>query len=153
VKFAAVDIAPHREDIRRAVGERLRSELAPRSIIVEDVLLDDINFDDAFERAILNKQVATQEALAEFQRIASEKNKASQMIEQARGTAQSVLINATAQAEANIALSKSITPELVQYQMVTKLSPNVATIMMPTGAPFILDGKNLLPPATAAARH
>jgi regulator of protease activity HflC (stomatin/prohibitin superfamily) len=145
VKFSAVDVAPHREDIRRAVGERLRAELAARSIIVEDVLLDDINFDDAFESAILRKQVATQDVLAEEQKIAGERNKASQKIEEARGSAEATLVNATKQAEANILLAKSITPELVQYQMVSKLAPNVQTIMLPAGAPFILDKSTFAP--------
>jgi len=139
VKFRSVDIAPHREEIRKAVGDRLRHELGIRSIVVEDLLLDNISFLPEFQKSIENKQIATQNALAEEQNIVAAKNRAQQVVETARGTAQRTLIEATAQAQANEKLAASITPQLVQYQMVTKLAPNVSTIMMPTSQPFIMD--------------
>ena len=146
VKYSAVDVAPHREQIRHAVSKRISDELAARSIVVDDLLIDNIAFNPKFQDSIERKQIASQDALAEEQRIAGERNKASQAIEVARGTGEAILINATKQAEANRALAASITPELVQYQMVQKLAPTVQTILLPVGAPFILD-KSILAPA------
>lgn len=146
VKYSTVDVAPHREEIRHAVSKRLSDELAARSIVVDDLLIDNIAFNPKFQDSIERKQIASQDALAEEQRIAGERNKAQQAIEIARGAAEATLINALKQADANRALAASITPELVQYQMVQKLAPTVQTIMLPVGAPFILD-KSILAPA------
>jgi regulator of protease activity HflC (stomatin/prohibitin superfamily) len=139
VKYSTVDVAPHREQIRHAVSKRLSDELAARSIVVDDLLVDNVSFNPKFQDSIERKQIASQDALAEEQRIAGERNKALQAIEIARGTGEAILINANKQAEANRALAASITPELVQYQMVQKLAPTVQTIMLPVGSPFILD--------------
>lgn len=145
VKYSTVDVAPHRENIRHAVSKRLSDELAARSIVVDDLLIDNISFNKNFQDSIERKQIASQDALAEEQRIAGERNKAQQAIETARGSGEAILINAQKQAEANRALAASITPELIQYQMVQKLSPTVQTIMLPAGAPFILD-KTMMQP-------
>jgi regulator of protease activity HflC (stomatin/prohibitin superfamily) len=146
VKYSTVDVAPHREQIRHAVSKRLSDELAARSIVVDDLLIDNVSFNPKFQDSIERKQIASQDALAEEQRIAGERNKAQQAIEIARGAAEATLINALKQAEANRALAASITPELVQYQMVQRLAPTVHTILLPVGAPFILD-KSILAPA------
>lgn len=147
VKFRSVDIAPHREEIRKEVRERITDELRGQSIIVDDVLLNNISFSKEFEASIENKQIQSQNALAEQQKVQIAKQRAQQKIETAKGTAQQTLIEASAQAEANRKLAASITPELVQYQMVSKLAPNVSTIMLPAGAPFILDKSALVPTA------
>lgn len=138
VKYASVQIAPNREAIRRAVRERLTKELETHSIAVQDLLVDNIVFSRGFQEAIEEKQRQTQLALAEKEKVASETSKADQAIEQARGTAEAVLINAKKQAEANRALAASITPEYIQYMTVTKLAPNVEVIMVPTGQQFIM---------------
>lgn len=66
------------------------------------------------------------------------KNKAAQAVAQANGHADALLALATKQAQANDLLSKSITPALVQYQLVQKLGPDIKVIMLPTGSNFIL---------------
>lgn len=43
-----------------------------------------------------------------------------------------------AEAQANSLLSQSLTPQLLQYQYIIKLSPNVQTIFVPSGNQFIL---------------
>ena len=137
VKYRSVDIAPHREDIRRSVRERLTNELKAHSIIVEDLLLDNISFTPAFQNAIEEKQRQSQLALAEREKVGSEKAKADQKIEEARGRAESILIEATKQAEANRKLAESITPAYVQYLFASRLAPNVNVMMVPSGQQFI----------------
>lgn len=137
VKYRSVDIAPHREDIRRSVRERLTSELKAHSIIVEDLLLDNISFTPAFQNAIEEKQRQSQLALAEREKVGSEKAKADQKIEEARGRAESILIEATKQAEANRKLAESVTPSYVQYLFASRLAPNVSVMMVPSGQQFI----------------
>jgi hypothetical protein len=48
------------------------------------------------------------------------------------------VIQAEAEAKANQLLAASLSPELVQYQYILKLSPGVQTIFVPSGNQFIL---------------
>ena len=144
VNYKAVDIAPAREAIRANVEEQLKRELAPYSITVTALLVENINFDQPFTDAITRKQVAQQDALAEQEKIKSEAAKADQQIEAARGRAESVKVEALAQSEANRALTESLTPILVQWQAVQKLSDNVTIALIPSGEGVIIDPTTLL---------
>ena len=129
----------------RSVRERITAELQAQSIVVDDVLLKDIHFDKPFEDAIEEKQIQSQNALAEEQKVAAEHQKARQAVEIATGQGDAALIKADKEAQANQLLTKSITPELVQYLTVQKLAPNVQVMMLPTGNQFIL-GSDMLKP-------
>ena len=139
VKYKSVEIAPNRENIRKAVRERLEKELSPFSIEVVDLLLDNIDFNPEFKKAIEDKQIATQRALEEQQKIEGEKHKAQQAIERAKGEGSAILFRAEKEAEANRKLAGSLTPELVRYAMVQKLSDKIQVMMLPSGQNFILD--------------
>lgn len=143
VKYNSVDIAPHREDIRKAVRDRLEKELSPYSIQVVDLLLDNVDFTPAFKTAVENKQVATQNALTEEQNVLVERHKAEQAVETARGQGQSTLVRAEKQAEANRKLAASLTPELIQYTAIEKMAPGVQTVILPAGNNFLLNGDML----------
>ena len=145
VKYKSVDVAPHREEIRKVVRERITAELQAQSIVVDDVLLKDIHFDKPFEDAIEEKQIQSQNALAEEQKVAAEHQKARQAVEIATGQGDAALIKADKEAQANQLLTKSITPDLVQYLTVQKLAPNVQVMMLPSGNQFIL-GSDMLKP-------
>jgi prohibitin 2 len=139
VKYKSVEIAPNRENIRKAVRERLEKELSPFSIEVVDLLLDNIDFNPEFKKAIEDKQIATQRALEEQQKIEGEKHKAQQAIERAKGEGSAILFRAEKEAEANRKLAASSTPDLVRYAMVQKLSDKIQVMMLPSGQNFILD--------------
>lgn len=143
VKYKSVEIAPNRENIRKAVRERLERELSPFSIEVVDLLLDNIDFNPEFKKAIEDKQIATQRALEEQQKIEGEKHKAQQAIERAKGEGSAILFRAEKEAEANRKLAASLTPELVRYAMVQKLSDKIQVMMLPSGQNFILDSDML----------
>lgn len=138
VKYTSVQIAPHREAIRRSVRERLTLELRANSIIVEDLLIDDIKFSDRFQQSIEAKQAETQLALQAQAGIARARNLALQAIERERGVGEAALARAQKEAEANRVVNSSITPELIQYRMVDKLAPNVQVMMIPSGANIIV---------------
>jgi regulator of protease activity HflC (stomatin/prohibitin superfamily) len=143
VKYKSVEIAPNRENIRKAVRERLEKELSPFSIEVVDLLLDNIDFNPEFKKAIEDKQIATQRALEEQQKIEGEKHKAQQAIERAKGEGSAILFRAEKEAEANRQLAASLTPELVRYALVQKLSDKIQVMMLPSGQNFILDSDML----------
>ena len=112
VKFPAAEIAPSRELIREEVRRRLRDELdAAFSIEVDDLLIDDIDFQPAFKAAIEQKQVATQDAQREEERIRQRTAEAEQARQVAQGRADSIAIEADGQARANRSLSESLTDQ------------------------------------------
>ena len=150
VKFPAVEIAPSREEIREEVRRRLRDELTPASIEVVDLLIDDIDFQPAFKAAIEQKQVATQDAQREEERIRQRAAEAEQVRQTARGTADALEIEAEGQAKANRVLSESITDQLIQFQAVQKLAPNIQIALIPSGEGVIIDPATLVGKATAA---
>ena len=137
VKFRSVEIAPNRDKIREQVRKKLKSELASSSIQVDDLLIDNIDFPAAFKEAIVQKQVATQNALREQQNVKRAQFEAEQVIARAKG-----------QAEANRLIDRSLTQMIVNYTLVQKLAPTIQTALVPTNA--IVNTTDLFGKANAA---
>lgn len=152
VSYDTKDVLPNREEIRAKAADLLRNQLAAYSIENVDLLITNIGFSDEYQKEIEATAAQMQIASRETEKVQVAIAQASQKIETARGEAQSILVVATSQAEANTKLAKSITPELVQYQMMTKLAPNVQVMMIPTGQQFIMSPE-MIRPTTAAARQ
>ncbi len=146
VKFSAVDVAPNREVIRTAVRNRLATELAPYSVTIQDLLITNIDFSGAFKNAIEQKQIATQDALREGERIKQREAEAQQAKAVAIGKADALREEAKGQADANKLLTASLTPELIQFQAVQKLADNVQIALIPSGQGIIIDPASLLKP-------
>ena len=170
VKYRTVDIAPNRETIRKNVRDALALDLQNFSVTVEDLLIDNIDFNPEFKNAIEAKQIAAQNALEAGERIAGAQNEAIQNeerakgearavearakgdaaaeIERARGNAEAILLQARAQAEANVLLDESLTPQVIQYLAVIKLAPNIDIALIPSGQNIIIDPAALLSGST-----
>lgn len=145
VQYTATDMAPNREEIRQKVKTTLEQELSTQSIQVEDFLIDNIDFSQKFEQAIEKKQEATQNALTEQNNVAVSKAQAEQKAAAAQGDADALRVTAQGQADANALISKSLTPELIQFQFVQKLADKVQVIYLPSGTNNLL---NLPSPST-----
>ena len=130
VKYTSVQIAPNREKIRAAIKAQLNTELERFGIQVDDYLIDNIDFPEAFKRAITAKQVATQDALKSQQLVQKAKYEAESAVQQAQGLAQATLIQATADAKKNRLIAESITPTLVEYTKAQALA-RANTIYVP----------------------
>jgi regulator of protease activity HflC (stomatin/prohibitin superfamily) len=144
VKYRSVDIAPHREEIRQAVRERLGQELSENSINVVDLLITNIDFRPEFKQAIEAKVKAEQDALTEQNKVLISKAQAEQAAAVAEGTASRLRIEAQGQADANRLINESLTPLLIQFQAVQKLTDNVQIALIPSGNGVIIDPATLL---------
>ncbi len=155
VKYNTVDIAPNRETIRENVRAALAADLQAFSVTVQDLLIDNVDFTEAFKQSITEKQIAAQNALREQERIIQAQNEARQAeerakgeaaaeIERARGNAESIRLRAEAQAEANRLIDASLTPQVIQFLAVDKLSPNLDIALIPSGQGIIIDPATLL---------
>lgn len=114
------EILPKREEIRKRAMDKLGENLSRYHIIVDDIYFADIRFSTGYEGAIEAKQVAQQQVETQRQVLAQREIEAQQKVATAKGEAESILVVAQGQAKANDALSRSITPILVQYKGIEK---------------------------------
>lgn len=142
-------VSSKRTEMAVSITEQLETIFAQNNLVMRDFVLRNIRFSDEYAAAVEQKQIAEQQAQQAAFVVEQKKQEAEQAREIARGQAdaqviaakgeaESLLIQAQAQAEANRTIAASLTAELIQYQYVTTLSPNVQTIFIPSDQQFIL---------------
>jgi regulator of protease activity HflC (stomatin/prohibitin superfamily) len=114
------EILPKREEIRKRAMTKLGDNLSRYHIIVDDIYFANIRFSPEYEGAVEAKQVAQQQVETQKQVLAQREIEAQQKVATAKGEAESILVVAQGQAKANDALSRSISPILVQYKSIEK---------------------------------
>jgi regulator of protease activity HflC (stomatin/prohibitin superfamily) len=134
------EILPKREEIRKRAMTKLGENLSRYHIIVDDIYFANIRFSPEYEGAIEAKQVAQQQVETQRQVLAQREIEAQQKVATAKGEAESILVVAQGQAKANDALSRSITPILVQYKGIEKWT-GILPQVSGGAVPFIELGK------------
>ena len=114
------EILPKREEIRQRAMKKLGDNLSRYHIIVDDIYFANIRFSPGYEGAVEAKQVAQQQVETQKQVLAQREIEAQQKVATAKGEAEAIQVVAQGQAKANDALSRSITPILVQYKGIEK---------------------------------
>lgn len=112
----AEDFAKAREKLATTIQKQLTTQLAGYGIVVEFVNIEDAIFDPAFVAAVKKKIIAEQKAQEEQNLILASEAIKQQTIIAAQATAQSVKIEATAQAKANLLLALSLSPDLLRWR-------------------------------------
>ncbi len=142
-------VSTKRAEMEQLITDQLLNIFSENNLILRDFVLRNIRFSEEYAAAVEQKQIAEQQAQQAAFVVEQKKQEAEQAREVARGQAdaqviaakgeaEALLIQAQAQAEANRTIAASLTPELIQYQYVTTLAPNVQTIFVPSGQQFIL---------------
>ena len=134
------EILPKREEIRQRAMKKLGDNLSRYHIIVDDIYFANIQFSPEYAGAIEAKQVAQQQVETQKQVLAQREIEAQQKVATAKGEAQSILVVAQGQAKANDALSRSISPILVQYKGIEKWN-GILPQVSGGAVPFINLGK------------
>ncbi len=126
--FAATEIVENRDAVRREIEASLRQTLDSNYFMNVQFQITNIDFDDDFETAIKEKQVAEQNAL-------KAKNVTIQVEEQAKQTK----IKAQAEAEAMSIKAAALesNPKLVNYEAVQKWDGKMPQYMLGNSVPFI----------------
>ena len=136
--------ATEKGKIQQEAEDALRAYLAPKHIDVVALQIREVYLPDTLITAI-NSKVAEQQLAEQAQATVTKNTQLAQAAqEQAKGEAESRTIRAQAEANANLLIAKSLTPELVQYQYALKWDGRLPTS---TGGaiPFL----NLTPSASA----
>ncbi len=127
------------------VTEDVKAQVEPIGIVIEKLYwIGALRLPQQVTDAINAKLQATQKAQQRENEVAQSKAEADKKIEEARGDAQSTLLNAQAQAQANKLLGESITPELVKYQFVQKWDGILSKVTGGDAMNFLMSGDALL---------
>lgn len=133
-QFTAREVnSAKRADLESALGRILAQEFGDKGLVLDQFLLRDIAFTPLYAGAVENKQVALEgQEQTEYE--------AQQMRNLADGRADAVEIEAKAKANALnlIGLALSENRDLLTYEYVQKLSPNIRVMLVPNTSPLIL---------------
>lgn len=129
-RFGAVDVVTQRHVVKRRILAGLTKRLAKSYLIVYDISINNITFNEDFARAIEDKvqqaQIAQKEELIVRQKTAQ----AAQAVATAKGQKEAAILVAQGQAEANRLIRESLTPELLTAKWIEKwdgIQPKVQT--------------------------
>ncbi|HEX9388226.1 MAG TPA: SPFH domain-containing protein [Anaerolineales bacterium] len=142
-------VSTKRAELEDLITKSIADKMTQNDLVLVDFLLRDIHFSEEYAAAVEQKQIAEQQAQQAKLVVEQRKQEAEQARQVAqgqadaaviasKGAAEARLIQAEAEAKANQLLAASLSPELVQYQYILKLSPGVQTIFVPSGNQFIL---------------
>lgn len=144
-------VSTKRTELEESVTNELAAKLAENDLILVDFVLRDIHFSEEYAAAVEQKQIAEQQALqAEFV-VETKKQEAEQArqvaqgqadaaVIAAEGDAQATVLRAQGQAEAWALLADVLAnnPDLLTYEYIQKIAPNISVMYLPSGSPLYL---------------
>jgi regulator of protease activity HflC (stomatin/prohibitin superfamily) len=144
-------VSTQRTQLEQDITDQLSIKLLENNLTLVDFILRDIHFSDEYAAAIEQKQVAQQQAL-QAQFVVEQKKQEAEQARQvaqgqadaaviaAKGAAQARILQAEAEAQALLDIEGALknNPDLLTYQYITKLSPNIQVMLLPNSSPFIL---------------
>jgi regulator of protease activity HflC (stomatin/prohibitin superfamily) len=151
-------VSTKRIEMSALIASGLKLKLEDNGLVLVDFVLRNITFSEEYSYSVEQKQIAEQLALQAKLIVEQKKQEAEQARQEAKGLADAVVIEAQGAADARIieaeaearalALIAQVlkeNPNLLQYQYITKLAPNVQVIIMPDGTQFILPSEFVAP--------
>lgn len=158
-QFGVAEVySTRRGDLQSMITNQLAKRLSDNGLVLQEFILRDISFSPEYAASVEQKQIAEQQAQQAKFVVESKRQEAEQARQTAQGQADAAVISAKGAAESRLiqadAEAKSLTlissalkdnQELLNYQYITKMAPNVQVMLVPGNTPF------LLPFPTAAA--
>ncbi|MGQ9882195.1 MAG: prohibitin family protein [Armatimonadota bacterium] len=123
-KYSVVDVyGMRRQQIEHEITEAMRQAFAEKGIALESVMLRNVEFaNPEFAQAITQKQVAEQQIRTEEQNLRRARIEKQTVIAQAKGEAEAIQKRGETLRQ---------NPEVVQYELVQKIAPNVRALYLP----------------------
>lgn len=141
-EYTAQGILDNRPKVPVAIKNSLVERLLPRGFVIDTASLTNLDFDDAYEEAVKNKQVQEQQALAQVNITKQEEQKKQQEILKAEALAEKTRLESEALAsQQGQKLIEKIYAEAA-LEAAKKWNGALPTQMIPGGTlPFIQVGK------------
>jgi prohibitin 1 len=143
-------VSSKRTEMEAKITAELDKKLAENQLLLTDFILRDLHFSDQYAAAVEQKQIAEQQAQQAAFVVQQKKQEAEQArqtaqgqadaaVIAAKGAAESRLIQAEAEQKALLLIADALKdrPELLTYQYITKLAPNVQAMFLPNNSPFL----------------
>lgn len=132
-------IGPKKEEFFKDVLTSVQNELNDLGFVVTHVYtIGQFDVPKNVKEALNDKIAATQRAQQRENELREAEAQARKVVAETEGAAKSKLIKAKAESEANNLLSKSITPELLQWNSINKWDGKMPYALGGQGMPFIL---------------
>jgi len=143
-------VSSKREVLVVDITKEMNEKFSENDLIMVDFVLRNIHFSDEYAAAVEQKQIAEQTALQAGFTVEQKKQEAEQARQVAQGKADSFVIEAKGAAEARLieaqAEAKALetisnvlknNPDLLTYQYITKLAPQIQVMLLPNNSPFL----------------
>ena len=154
-----------RGELATEITTELESKLTENGLLLDDFVLRNISFSPEYAASVEQKQIAEQSAqqskfVVEQRRQEAEQarqvaeGKADAVVIEAEGHALAIVIEAKAEAEALELIAAAILDkkDLLTYQYINQITPNVQVMLLPADSPFLFPLPDLqtvvLPPVT-----
>jgi regulator of protease activity HflC (stomatin/prohibitin superfamily) len=139
-------VGPGKQLLLDHVLSDLRHKLGPDGIRFDNIsIIGKMRMPPQVEESINAVIEATQRAIEAENKVAQSKAEAEQRVAEANGIAQSTMIRAKAQSDANQLLNTSLTPMLIQYEALQKWNGTLPQVTGSGGMPFV----QLQPPSSS----
>jgi regulator of protease activity HflC (stomatin/prohibitin superfamily) len=152
-------VSSKRGELVVSISNELEKKFSENDLIMVDFVLRNIHFSEEYAAAVEQKQIAEQTAKQALFTVEQKKQEAEQARQVAQGKADYVVIEAKGAAEARMiqaeAEAKALevisiilqnNPDLLTYQYITKLSPQIQVMLLPNDSPFLFPLPDLQTP-------
>ncbi len=149
-------VSSKRFEMVELMRSTLEAKLNENGLILADFVLRNITFSEEYANSVEQKQIAEQQAqqarfVVEQKRQEAEQarqtaqGQADAAVIAAKGAAEARIIQAQAEAEALRLISAALkeNPDLLTYQYINKLSPNIQVMLLPSDSPFLFPLPNM----------
>ncbi|TLN14571.1 prohibitin family protein, partial [bacterium] len=144
-------VTTKRFDLVTAIRTAMEKKLSDNGLILVDFVLRNIAFSPEYAASVEQKQIAEQLSQQAKFVVEQKRQEAEQARQVAQGAGDAVVIRAKSEAEARIIEAKAEAealalisgalknnPDLLTYQYISKLSPNIQAMLLPSDSPFLL---------------
>lgn len=137
---------PKRREVQVAIESDIRERFEREGFLLLSFDIRNINFTPDYAQSIEQKQIAQQRAEQMQYVLQQEQQEAERKRVEAEGIKDAAITKAEGEAEALRLISDALAknPDLLIYRYIEKLSPNIRVMLLPSGAPFILNAEQLI---------
>jgi regulator of protease activity HflC (stomatin/prohibitin superfamily) len=143
-------VSTKRDEMVSKISDGMRAKLEENGLLMSNFILRNITFSPEYAASVEQKQIADQLAQQAKLIVEQRKQEAEQARQQAQGVADSAVIRAKGDAESRLIQAEAEAralefiasvlqnnPQLLTYQYITKLSPNIQAMLLPSNQPFL----------------
>jgi regulator of protease activity HflC (stomatin/prohibitin superfamily) len=149
-------VTTKRFEMAEMLRTTLEKKLSDNGLVLIDFVLRNVTFSPEYAASVEQKQIAEQTAQQAKFVVEQKRQEAEQARQVAQGSADAAVIASKGAAEARVIqaqaeaqslelISKALqaNPNLLTYQYITKLSPTIQTMLLPSNSPFVFQLPNM----------